>query len=82
MINVKKTISEEVIDTEVAVGDIIDNRYFDANLDYRIVETEGDGSWTDLYNSREADDDPPSELMIRRVGYLTIGDNLLILEVR
>lgn len=77
----KRTITEEVVSQEITVGDIIDNPYFDANLDYRIVTVEEDGSWRDLYDSRNADDDPPAELLIQRVTYLTLGDNKLILEV-
>ena len=77
----KRTITEDVVSQEITVGDIISNPYFDANLDYRIVTYEDDGSWTDVYNSREADDDPPAELLVKRISYLTLGDNTLIMEV-
>ena len=78
----KRTITEEVVSQEITVGDIISNPYFDANLEYRIVSYEEDGSWTDLYNSRDAEDDPSAELLIQRVRYLTLGNDKLILEVR
>ena len=77
----KRTITEEVVSQEITVGDIISNPYFDANLDYRIVTDENDGSWTDLYDSRFADNDPPAELLVQRVRYITLGDNKLIVEV-
>ena len=82
MVNVYKTISKEIVSQEITVGDVIDNPYFDANLEYRIVKVEEDDSWTDVYDSREADDDPPADLLIEKVRYMTIGDNKLILEVR
>lgn len=77
----KRTITEEVVSQEITVGDIVSNPYFDANLEYRIVAYEDDGSWTDLYNSKFADDDPPAELLVQRVRYITLSDNTLIMEV-
>ena len=82
MVNVYKTISREIVDQQITVGDIIDNPYFDANLDYRIVENDENDDWRDLYGSKGAEDDPPAELLIRKVTYLTLGNNTLILEVR
>ena len=77
----KRTITEEVVSQEITVGDIVSNPYFDTCFDYRIVTYEDDGSWTDLYNSREAYDDPLAELLVKRIHYLTLGDNTLIMEV-
>lgn len=82
MVKVYKLISKEIVDQTITVGDVIDNPYFDANLEYRIVAVEEDDSWRDLYDSREAEDDPPADLLIQNVTYMTIGDNKLILEVR
>lgn len=82
MVKVYKTISKEIVDQVITVGDVIDNPYFDANLDYRIVENDENDEWRDLYGSRGAEDDPPAELLIRNVTYLTLGNNTLILEVR
>lgn len=82
MVNIYETHKGTVVDQQITVGDVIDNPYFDANLEYRIVTSEEDGSWLDLYDSRDAEDDPPAELLIRKVTYLTLGDNKLILEVR
>ena len=67
---------------DITVGHIVDNPTFDTCFEYRIVTAEPDGSWRDLYNSREADDDPPVELLAQNVTYLTLGDNTLILEIR
>ncbi len=69
-------------DMGITVGHIIDNPEFDANLEYRIVKVEEDESWTDVYDSQNADDDPPAELLIEKVTYITIGDNKLIMEVK
>ena len=82
MVKVYKTMSKEIVDQIITVGDVIDNPYFDANLEYRIVKVEDDDSWVDVYDSQNADDDPPADLLIQIVTYMTIGDNKLILEVR
>ena len=82
MTKIYKTISKEVIDQQITVGDVIDNPHFDANLDYRIVSMDEDGSWIDLYDSKNADNDPPADLLVENVTYMTLGDNKLILEVR
>lgn len=68
-------------DMSITVGHIVSNPTFDTCFEYRIVTYEDDGSWTDVYNSREADDDPPAELLIQKIHYLTLGDNTLIMEV-
>ena len=66
----------------ITVGHIIDNPTFDTEFAFRIVTDEEDGSWTDLYNSRETDDPVPTFLLIENVTFMTIIDNQLILEVR
>lgn len=66
----------------ITVGHIIDNPTFDTEFAFRIVTDEEDGSWTDLYNSRETDDPVPTFLLVENVTFLTIIDNQLILEVR
>lgn len=67
---------------DITVGHIVDNPTFDTCFEYRIVTDEPDGSWRDLYNSRESDDGPPVELLAQNITYLTLGDNTLILEIR
>ena len=69
-------------DMSITIGHIIDNPTFDTCFDYRIVVADDDGSWIDLYNSRFADEDPPAELLIQKITYLTLGDNTIIMEVR
>lgn len=69
-------------DMHITVGHVISNPTFDTEFAYRIVSAESDGSWTDLYNSRETDDPVPTFLLIENVTFMTIGDNQLILEVR
>lgn len=82
MVAIHNTGSKDVVVQTITVGDVIDNPFFDANLEYRIVSVEEDDSWKDLYDSRNAESDPPAWLMIQKVTYMTIGDNKLILEVR
>ena len=68
-------------DMHITVGHVIDNPTFDTEFAYRIVTDEEDGSWCDLYNSRDNDDSVPTFLLTENVTYMTLGDNQLILEV-
>ena len=75
-------MKEVVVDQRITAGDVIANPNFDANLEYCIVENDANDEWRTLYSSRDAEDDPPAELLIRKIEYLTISNNKLILEVR
>lgn len=66
----------------ITVGHIIDNPTFDTEFAYKIGRWDDERSdWVALYDSRQADDDPPAELLIEKVMYMTIDDGQLILEV-
>lgn len=62
------------------VRDLIANKKFDVNCDYHIMKDTSDDDW-DLFNSRY-EDTPPKELMDAEITYLSVGDNMLVIEVK
>lgn len=70
-------------DMSITVGHIIDNPTFDTEFAYKICTWDEEQSdWVALFDSRNTDDDPPAELLIEKVVYMTIDDGQLVLEVR
>lgn len=70
-------------DMSITVGHVIDNPTFDTEFAYRIGYWDDEqNDWIALYNSRVDDEDPPAELLIKKVEYMTIDDGQLVLEVR
>jgi len=70
-------------DMSITVGHIIDNTTFDTEFAYRIGYWDDDwNDWIRLYDSRQTDDDPPADLLIEKIRYITIVDGQLVLEVR
>lgn len=70
------------------VGDIIYNDDFDANLNYAIYDCpkgcekvwrESDEIWSTLKNGYGK---PLDKILDRQVGYITISDNILIIEAK
>ena len=83
--NTYKTISTEIVNQEITVGDIVDNPYFDCTARYQIEAVNGDDTYRTLYDSIGEDDyadRPPADLLIEKVQYLTVRDGILVLEVR
>lgn len=69
-------------DMSITVGHIIDNPTFDTEFAFKIGRWDDEKSdWVALYDSRVEDEDPPAELLIERIRYITIEDGQLILEV-
>jgi len=70
-------------DMSITIGHIIDNPTFDTEFAYRIGYWDDDwNDWIRLYDSRQTDDDPPADLLIEKIRYITIVDGQLVLEVR
>ena len=69
-------------DMSITVGHIIDNPTFDTEFAYKIGRWDDEKSdWISLYDSRQTDDDPPAELLIEKIRYITIDNGQLVLEV-
>jgi len=70
-------------DMSITVGHVIDNPTFDTEFAYRIgYWDDNECDWIRLFDSRQTDDDPPAELLIEKVRFMTIVDNQLVLEVK
>ena len=85
MVKTYKTISREIVDQQITVGDIVDNPYFDCTARYQIESVNDDDTYKIMYDSiNEEDyaDRPPVDLLIEKVRYITVRDGILILEVR
>ena len=72
-------------DMHITVGHVVDNPTFDCTARYQIVAVNGDDTMRILYDSigeEDYADRPPADLLIRNIEYMTIRDEVLILEVR
>ncbi len=73
---------QDAPDMSITVGHVIDNPTFDSEIAYKIGRWNDDLSdWETIYDSRQTDDYPSAELLIKKVTYMTISDGQLVLEV-
>ena len=69
-------------DMSITVGHVIDNPTFDTEFAYKIGRWDDErNDWIALYDSRVDEENPPAELLVEKICYITIDDGQLILEV-
>ena len=69
-------------DMHITVGHIIDNPTIDTCFKYRIVEVDGDDCFVTLFEGFTGDDYPSTELLIREVDYITLDNDVMVIEVK
>ena len=67
-------------DMRITVGHIIDNPTMDACFKYRIVEVDENDCFITLFEGFTGDDYPPAELAIKKVDYITLDDDVMVIE--
>lgn len=67
-------------DMKITVGHLIDNPTMDACFKYRIVEVNEDECYKTLFEGFTGDDHPPVELLVKPVEYITMDDDVLVIE--